>query len=107
MRWRCCMGMSDPAVEGLIDAARGCVDGARREGLYRRCDWLLQDDPAWLTLYTHRKAAAGAPVPVFREDGVLGVRSMWVSFEIGMKESRVFVGQAAGFLTKVGIRPGE
>lgn len=60
MRWRCCMGMSDPAVEGL----------------YRRCYRLLQDDPAWLTLYTHRKTTAGAPVPVFREDGVLDVRAM-------------------------------
>ena len=76
MGWRCCMGMSGPAVGGLIDAARGCVDGARREGLYRRCYRLLQDDPAWLTLYTHRKTAAGAPVPVFREDGVLDVRVM-------------------------------
>ncbi len=70
------LGYRNPAVEAVIDAARRCVDGAARDALYRRCYRMLQEDPAWLTLYTHRKTAAGTPVPRFREDGVLDVRAM-------------------------------
>ena len=72
------LGYRCAAVEALIDRARAATDAASRSGLYRGCYRLLQDDPAWLTLYTHRKtAAARAPWRLaFRDDGVLDVRAI-------------------------------
>ncbi len=72
------LGYRNPAVEALIDEARGITDVAGRERLYRRCYRMLQDDPPWLTLYTHRRtAAARAPWRLaLRDDGVLDVRAI-------------------------------
>ena len=69
------LGYHNPAVEALLDQARNITDTPPREALYRRCYRLLQDDPPWLTLYTHRKSAAGRGTLAFRDDGVLDVRA--------------------------------
>ena len=70
------LGYRNAAVEAVLDEARVAMDGGVREGLYRRCYRMLREDPAWLTLYTHRKTAAGRVGLVFREDGVLDVRAV-------------------------------
>jgi peptide/nickel transport system substrate-binding protein len=46
-------GYRNSKVEALLDEARGTVDYKARESLYRKCHVVLQDDPAWLTLYNH------------------------------------------------------
>jgi peptide/nickel transport system substrate-binding protein len=69
------LGYRNPAVEGLIDRARTLTDAAAREGLYRQCYRLLQQDPPWLTFYTHRRVAAARGALAFRDDGVLDVRA--------------------------------
>jgi peptide/nickel transport system substrate-binding protein len=73
------LGYRNAALEAVLDRARGCTDAGVREGLYRQCYRMLQEDPAWLVLYNHRKTAAGVPAPVFREDGVLDVRRMLIT----------------------------
>ncbi len=70
------LGYCNPAIEALIDQARVVTDMAAREALYRRCYRLLQDDPAWLTFYTHRRVAASRGKLAFRDDGVLDVRAI-------------------------------
>lgn len=70
------LGYRNPAIEALIDQARVVTDMAAREALYRRCYGLLQDDPAWLTFYTHRRVAASRGTLAFRDDGVLDVRAI-------------------------------
>jgi peptide/nickel transport system substrate-binding protein len=70
------LGYCNRAVEGLIDEARSLTDGAAREALYRRCYRLLQQDPPWLTCYTHRRGAAARGRLALREDGVLDVRAI-------------------------------
>jgi peptide/nickel transport system substrate-binding protein len=70
------LGYRNPEVEGLIDQARTLTDTAAREALYRRCYRLLQQDPPWLTFYTHRRVAAGRGGLAFRDDGVLDVRAI-------------------------------
>jgi peptide/nickel transport system substrate-binding protein len=52
------------------------TDMAAREALYRQCYRLLQDDPAWLTFYTHRRVAAARGRLAFRDDGVLDIRAI-------------------------------
>ena len=46
-------GYRNPRIETLLDQARSTVDWKARESLYRKCHAVLQDDPAWLTLYNH------------------------------------------------------
>lgn len=46
-------GYCNPRVEALLDQARKTVDWRARESLYRKCHVILQNDPAWLTLYNH------------------------------------------------------
>lgn len=70
------LGYRNPAIEALIDQARVVTDMAAREALYRRCYRLLQDDPAWLTFYTHRRVAASRGKLAFRDDGVLDIRTI-------------------------------
>ncbi len=70
------LGYCNPAIEALIDQARVVTDMAAREALYRRCYRLLQDDPAWLTFYTHRRVAASRGKLAFRDDGVLDIRAI-------------------------------
>ncbi len=73
------LGYRNAGVEAVLDEARVALDGAVRAGLYRRCYRMLREDPAWLTLYTHRKTAASRGALVFREDGVLDIRAVAVS----------------------------
>ena len=70
------LGYRNPAIEALIDQARVITDMAAQEALYRRCYRLLQDDPAWLTFYTHRRVAASRGKLAFRDDGVLDIRAI-------------------------------
>jgi peptide/nickel transport system substrate-binding protein len=73
------LGYSNPAVEGLIDAARCETDAARRTALYRQCYRLMQDDPPWLYCYCHRKRiglAGHHPDWQMRADGVLDIRAL-------------------------------
>jgi peptide/nickel transport system substrate-binding protein len=56
-------GYSNTQVEALLDCARATPDDLARAGLYGQIFALLQADPPWLYLYTHRRlhaAAAGA-----------------------------------------------
>ena len=69
------LGYRNPDVEALIDRARTTTDTAARAALYRQCYRLLQDNPPWLTLYTHRKSAAARIPLAFRDDGVLDIRA--------------------------------
>lgn len=72
-------GYANPAVEELLDQARATGDGAERERLYIRIYQLLQEDPAWLTLYNHINAAALAGNHTgwqMRADGVLDVTTL-------------------------------
>ncbi len=72
-------GYANPGIEALIDQARATSDGAAREALYIRAYQMLQEDPAWLTLYNHVTAAALAgncPEWRMRADGVLDVTTL-------------------------------
>ncbi|MFC6589268.1 ABC transporter substrate-binding protein [Sulfitobacter pacificus] len=44
-------GYHNPDVERLIDQGRGTIDRNKRAGIWRQAYGLLQEDPAWLTLY--------------------------------------------------------
>ena len=44
-------GYTNQAVETLIDQGRVTTDRTRRAAIWRKAYALLQDDPAWLTLY--------------------------------------------------------
>ncbi|MDX1820344.1 MAG: ABC transporter substrate-binding protein [Paracoccaceae bacterium] len=44
-------GYTNPAVETLIDQGRVTTDRTKRAAIWRKAYRLLQDDPAWLTLY--------------------------------------------------------
>ncbi|MDN5788393.1 ABC transporter substrate-binding protein [Pseudorhodobacter sp.] len=44
-------GYSNPEIEALIDLGRVTTDRAARAGIWQNAYKLLQDDPAWLTLY--------------------------------------------------------
>jgi len=44
-------GYANPAVEALIDTGRIITDRAARASIWQQAYALLQDDPAWLTLY--------------------------------------------------------
>ncbi len=70
------LGYRNSVLEAVLDRARMAIDAGVREGLYRQCYRMLRQDPAWLTLYTHRKTAAGRRAPVFRQDGVLDIRAV-------------------------------
>lgn len=69
------LGYRNKEVETLIDRARTETDTEARAALYRTCYRLLQADPPWLTLYTHRKSAAARIPLAFRDDGVLDIRA--------------------------------
>jgi ABC-type transport system substrate-binding protein len=44
-------GYANPAVEALIDQGRSTTDRTARAAIWAQAYALLQDDPAWLTLY--------------------------------------------------------
>ncbi len=48
-------GYSNPRIEKLIDTGRVTVDRAARAAIWRECYALLQEDPAWLTLYNPQR----------------------------------------------------
>jgi len=70
------LGYRNPEVEALLDPARTTTDTTARAALYRHCYRLLQNNPPWLTLYTHRKTAAARIPLAFRDDGVLDIRAI-------------------------------
>lgn len=72
-------GYRNGQVEALLDRGRATPDAAARAALWREVYGLLQDDPAWLTLYNpHRATGLTGDYPgfVMPEDGVLDVRHL-------------------------------
>lgn len=72
-------GYANPVVEALIDRGRGTVDHDARMALYRAAYRALQEDPPWLTLYTHARylgLAGRHPGFSMRADGVLDIRAL-------------------------------
>ena len=73
------LGYHNGAVEALIDRGRQTVDDGARAEIYRAAYRLLQDDPAWLTLYNPLRVTglAGAhPHWTLRRDGILDVTTL-------------------------------
>ncbi len=69
-------GYANPKIEALIDKGRVETDRATRAGIWRKAYALLQDDPAWLTLYNPVRVigVAGAnPDFEMPADGVIDV----------------------------------
>ncbi|QDG76328.1 ABC transporter substrate-binding protein [Labrenzia sp. PHM005] len=72
-------GYRNTAVEALIDRGRETENSAEREAIFREAYRLLQQDPAWLTLYNPLRAVAffrdikGFSMPV---DGVPDLRAL-------------------------------
>ncbi len=69
-------GYANPAAEALIDKGRTTTDRAARAAIWRQAYALLQDDPAWLTLYNPLRVIglAGAnPDFAMPADGVIDV----------------------------------
>lgn len=72
-------GYCNPEVEALLDQARREVSQDARRVLYAQAYEMLQNDPAWLTLYTHRRtiglagARRGFTMPA---DGVIDVTAL-------------------------------
>lgn len=69
-------GYANPDIEALIDQGRRTTDRATRAGIWRQAYALLQDDPAWLTLYNPiRVIGLAGDYPDFRmpADGVIDV----------------------------------
>jgi ABC-type transport system substrate-binding protein len=72
-------GYRNPAVEALLDRARGETDKAARAAIYAQAYALLQDDPPWLTLYNPLRTlgvAAGTAVFAMPVDGVIDVTAL-------------------------------
>lgn len=51
-------GFHNAEVENLLDEAQATVDDQAREGIYRQCFNLLNDDPPWLYLYNYESITA-------------------------------------------------
>jgi peptide/nickel transport system substrate-binding protein len=69
-------GYANEEVEALSDRARVTTDEVERAGLQSQIYRLLQEDPAWLTLYNHLRTAVMAGQHSgwsMRYDGVLDV----------------------------------
>jgi ABC-type transport system substrate-binding protein len=67
-------GYTNPAIETLIDQGRVTTDRTKRAAIWRKAYRLLQDDPAWLTLYNPLRVIglAGAhPDFAMPADGVI------------------------------------
>ncbi|APE45913.1 peptide ABC transporter substrate-binding protein (plasmid) [Sulfitobacter alexandrii] len=72
-------GYANPRIEALIDEGRTTTDRAARAALWREAYALLQDDPAWLTLYNPLKVigiAGDHPDFTMPADGVIDVRAL-------------------------------
>lgn len=69
-------GYGNPAVEALIDQGRVTADRAARAAIWRDAYALLQEDPAWLTLYNPIRViglAGEHPDFAMPADGVIDV----------------------------------
>lgn len=69
-------GYANPAIETLIDQGRVTTDRAARAAIWRDAYRLLQDDPAWLTLYNPLRViglAGEHPDFAMPADGVIDV----------------------------------
>ncbi len=78
-------GYANRKVEALIDRGRVTTDRAARAALWREAYALLQDDPAWLTLYNPLRVigiAGEHPDFAMPADGVIDVARL-PSFEAG------------------------
>ncbi len=54
-------GYHNDEVEELLDKARITIDRSRREGIYKQCFSLLNEDPPWLYLYNYMNITCTAP----------------------------------------------
>jgi len=69
-------GYANPEVEAVIDQGRVTPDRAERAAIWRKAYALLQDDPAWLTLYNPIRViglAGEHPDFAMPADGVIDV----------------------------------
>lgn len=69
-------GYANPKIEALIDKGRVTTDRGERAAIWRQAYALLQDDPAWLTLYNPvRVIGVAGSNPDFKmpADGVIDV----------------------------------
>ena len=69
-------GYANPKVEALIDAGRVSTDRGARADIWREAYALLQEDPAWLTLYNPLRViglAGNHPAFEMPADGVIDV----------------------------------
>lgn len=72
-------GYANPAVESLIDRGRVTTDRAARAEIWRQAYVLLQEDPAWLTLYNPLRVigiAGEHPDFAMPANGALDVRRL-------------------------------
>ncbi|GAB1477825.1 ABC transporter substrate-binding protein [Paracoccaceae bacterium] len=72
-------GYHNPEVETLIDKGRCCADAEARAEIYARAFEIMQNDPAWLTLYNPVRVTGIAghhPDFALPTDAVLDVRSL-------------------------------
>ncbi|WP_102108967.1 ABC transporter substrate-binding protein [Oceaniglobus roseus] len=72
-------GYRNEGVEALIDRGRVTADRAERAEIWREAFAMLQDDPAWLTLYNPLKVigiAGDHPDFAMPADGVIDVRAL-------------------------------
>jgi peptide/nickel transport system substrate-binding protein len=79
-------GYANPQVEALIDQGRVTTDRSARAGIWQRAYALLQDDPAWLTLYNPIRViglAGDHPDFAMPADGVIDVARLPLLEEAG------------------------
>ncbi len=79
-------GYANPQIEALIDKGRVTTERATRAEIWRRAYALLQDDPAWLTLYNPLRVigiAGDHPDFTMPADGVIDVTQLPLLEEIG------------------------
>ena len=72
-------GYHNPRVEALIDRGRACTDDAARAAIYAQAYEVMQEDPAWLTLYNPIRVTGIAghhPGFALGSDAVLDVRAL-------------------------------
>jgi peptide/nickel transport system substrate-binding protein len=72
-------GYCNESVQTFLDHTREIVDAERREGYYKACYRVLQQDPPWLYLYNHHGTIGLRGDAVdwsMAHDGVLDVRSL-------------------------------
>jgi peptide/nickel transport system substrate-binding protein len=53
-------GYHNAEVETILDKARSTIDSNRRQGMYKQCFRLLNEDPPWLYLYNYKNITCRA-----------------------------------------------